>query len=186
VSESPGNLFADNSENLLRKLDLLLRPVPVRKVAEALGIEVHQEDLEDDVSGFLLSKGGAAHIVVNMRHSEEQRAFTIAHQIGHFCCHYKADVDEQLFFDRNFALYRSSLQCGLPILSRDPKAKQENDANEFALGLLMPIHLLTQYIAHKNISLTQEDDICGMARAFGVSAQIMAIRLRKSLLMQDF
>lgn len=55
--------------------------------------------------------------------------------------------------------------------------KQEDEANYFAMCLLMPEPLIKNQIAKTGNTLETEDDVLILARAFEVSEQIMLIRL---------
>lgn len=57
---------------------------------------------------------------------------------------------------------------------------QEAEANYFAMCLLMPEELVNEYIAKAGIQafdLVDDPHIEAMAKAFGVSLQLMVIRL---------
>ena len=47
-----------------------------------LRIRVEHEDLENDVSGFLVIKEGRSVIVLNKNHPLNRKRFTLAHEIG--------------------------------------------------------------------------------------------------------
>lgn len=87
---------------VLRGFGLMRIPIDAEAVAKALGAQVVFDDLEDDVSGFLLREKGAATIAVNRRHHPNRQRFTLAHECGHLFLHAKEGdrlwLDKTLFF----------------------------------------------------------------------------------------
>ena len=72
-------------------------PIDVKKIAERDGAQVLFDELEDDISGFLLKKDQKVFIVVNSNHHPNRQRFTIAHECGHRELH----LDERdIFIDR--------------------------------------------------------------------------------------
>src|ERR1700729_4195338 len=84
---------------LLRKLDLFNVPVNVKLVGERLGGNVVFDDLEDDVSGFLLKEKNVVTIASNKAHHPNRQRFTIAHECGHLALHATGQKD-QLWVDK--------------------------------------------------------------------------------------
>lgn len=166
--------------NLLQQHKLLALPINVREVAKVLEIRVLYEDLEEDISGFLVIKKGNATIVVNSRHHPNRQRFTIAHECGHFVLHAKkATREDRLFVDRKYPLYR---QPNAPAVFARSESfagdyEEERQANRFAASLLMPEPMVRGYLAQNKIDLSDETDSSRLAFAFGVSEQAMSIRL---------
>src|SRR5216683_5032250 len=77
------------AEKLLDEYCATGAPVDVRKIAEALGIEVKIDPVDDDLSGFLYREpsSGRAVIGVNSNHHPNRRNFTVAHELGHYLLH---------------------------------------------------------------------------------------------------
>ncbi len=117
----------------------------------------------------------------------ESKRFSIAHEIGHYVCHFlpNCDIDTQKLYYRN--------KCSSSEVTMEDKFKQqieelskyteeeraeklkrahrESEANRFAAELLMPAHLLRQYYEKFN------GDIRKLAAAFKVSFTAMTIRV---------
>ena len=152
--------------SLLRKLDLFNVPVNVQAVAERLGAKVVFDELDDDVSGFLLREKSIATIAVNSQHHPNRQRFTVAHECGHLALH--AGKGDGLWVDKAYA----------PILFRDSTSSTgdqlaEIQANQFAAGLLMPEQLLREHVTNNLNDL----DISRLAMRFRVSEQAMTLRL---------
>lgn len=151
---------------LLRKFDLLKAPVNVEAVAERLGATVIFDELEDDVSGFLLREKKVSTIAVNERHHPNRQRFTIAHECGHL--HLHADRGDRLWLDKTQTtiFYRDAGSS-----TGDQQA--EIEANQFAAGLLMPEELLLEHVGDE----ISDVDIFRLALRFQVSEQAMTLRL---------
>lgn len=65
-------------------------PVNVLEVADAVGLEVFETDLIDDVSGMLDCKGGK--IYLEKEDSGKKQRFSCAHEIEHFLLYDHSDV----------------------------------------------------------------------------------------------
>ena len=113
---------------LLEENDVRRAPVPVDVIARAMGLDVRYAPTTDDVSGALIRRGKTAIIAVNSAQHENRQRFTIAHEIGHFMLHKRA----QRHFDEDFLVdFRNA---------KSSEATQQNEiaANRFAAALLMP------------------------------------------------
>jgi Zn-dependent peptidase ImmA (M78 family) len=152
---------------LLRKLNLFDAPVNVQAVAEHLGATVVFDDLEDDVSGFLLKEKNVATIAINKRHHPNRQRFTIAHECGHLSLHAAGQTD-QLWVDKAYLFFRDSK-------SSTGEQLAEIQANQFAAGLLMPEQLLRANI--DDVTTMSDVDIFRLSVRFEVSEQAMTLRL---------
>jgi Zn-dependent peptidase ImmA (M78 family) len=153
-------------ERLLNNSDVSKAPVPVRRIARDLNIDVRFSPTREDVSGALVVKGGAAFIAVNDTHHENRQRFTIAHEIGHFCLH---NPKEGVHFDEDFRVYGRNSKSSL---ASNP---QEIEANQFAAELLMPEQfLMVDFSAMKG---ALEDIVVRLAKKYKVSPQAMEYRL---------
>ena len=150
---------------LLRKLELHRVPVDVRSVAERLGAKVVYEDLDEDVSGFLLCESGASTIAINQQHHPNRQRFTLAHECGHL--HLHADRGDRLWVDKTLFFRDASSSTG------DHRA--EIEANQFAAGLLMPTELVLS--AFEPDHEFTEAHIVRLALRFEVSERAMTVRL---------
>ncbi|MGD9724443.1 MAG: ImmA/IrrE family metallo-endopeptidase [Pirellulales bacterium] len=156
---------------LLERFEFEKTPVPVEKVARALGISVQRSPVDDDdLSGFLYRnrKDAITVIGVNESHAKARQRFTIAHEIGHFILH---DMDD-VHVDRGFSV---KLRSGA---SSEGRNIEEIEANLFAAELLMPKEFLDRDLADiDSVDLVDEEVIADLARRYGVSTQAMTFRL---------
>lgn len=137
-------------------------PVQTVPIANDLGLSVYRDDdWPDDVSGMIIKNadlGGHSGyaIIVNAKHHEHRRRFTIAHEVAHYVLH------QDLIGDgiQDDALYRSGLSN-----------RQEAQANRLAADILMPWHLINKAIADGVATVPE------LARLFSVSKSAMSIRL---------
>jgi Zn-dependent peptidase ImmA (M78 family) len=150
--------------NLLRKLGLLSVPADVEAVAERLGARVVFEDMEDDVSGFLLREKGVSTIAINKQHHPNRRRFTLAHECGHLFLH--AHQGDRLWLDKTL-FFRDGSSSG------DQFA--EIQANQFAAGLLMPEQLLRENLGEDGP--VNDVDVVRLSLKFQVSERAMTVRL---------
>lgn len=140
----------------------MVAPVQTVPLARALGLEVyHVPSWPGDLSGKIIRSsdmGGESGyaIFVNKGHHPNRRRFTTAHEIAHFVLH-ESFIGDGIVDD---GLYRSSLSNAM-----------EAQANKLAADILMPWHLLNQYIDAGRDSVTE------LALAFEVSESAMSIRL---------
>lgn len=150
---------------LLQRLNLYHVAIDVQAVAEGLGATVAFEELDDDVSGFLLIEKKVATIAINSQHHPNRQRFTLAHECGHL--HLHADRGDRLWIDKTlfFRDGRSS--------SGDQYAEVE--ANQFAAGLLLPEGLITASL--RDVRPISEIDVVRLAMRFGVSERAMTVRL---------
>lgn len=151
--------------NLLRKHGLYAAPVNIATLAENLGANVIYEDLEDDVSGFLLRERGESTIAVNSKHHSNRQRFTLAHECGHLFLH--ADKGDRLWVDKALFFRDASSSSG--------EHKAEVEANQFAAALLMPKDLINEAVG--NADEISEFDVVRLAFQFGVSEKAMTVRL---------
>lgn len=133
-------------------------PVPVIRIAKALGLRVYSvPGWDDDLSGMIKrSDDGTYEIYFNAGHSQVRQRFTVAHEIAHYVLHLDA-IGDGITED---ALYRSGLSN-----------RQEAQANRLAADILMPWPLLDRLIDDG------ETNIERLATIFGVSKSAMSIRL---------
>ncbi len=148
--------------------------VDVNKIAKVLGITVVAHDMDDDDSGILLVKDGRAVIIVNGRHHENRRRFSLAHELAHFLLHARGSLE---IFHRD---QRSSLGT----------SRIEVEANAFAAELLMPEEDIKAWVQSVEFDLLDENAeaiIVEKAKKLGVSPQALSIRIeRLGLLRFDY
>ena len=93
-------------------------PFEIVSFAKHLNIEVLlDDDLEDYISGFRGYEKEAHYIVVNNKHSEVRKRFTIAYQLGHF------------FYDKECLIENTRIEY---------QVRGNKFATEFANELLVP------------------------------------------------
>lgn len=145
-------------KNLLVDFSLYQIPVNPIKVAETIGVK-YVESKHDSFDGTLIVVGEDAIISVNSNIKEEgRRAFTCAHELGH----YQYDIENQ----KQFQCSRDDTGHGKGKLD-----SKEIRANEFASELLMPQEFFLKKIARKEPSWDLIKDI---SMNFGTSLQAAA------------
>lgn len=150
--------------------------VPVDKIAKKLALLV-EESLPDDISGMLVPlrppvRNKSWAIVVNRKHAEVRKRFTIAHELGHLLMHHFTKPHADKAFKVRFR----------DALSSDGSVQEEIEANQFAAELLMPENLLLPRLEEVGLdyaldSEEQQRKLGVIASAFGVSQQALQVRL---------
>ena len=129
-------------------------PVPVEKVAEAMGLTVVPFAFHNKISGLLKKEEEV--IGVNKTHHPLRQRFTIAHELGHFLLgHGMGEEHQEEMIDDVF----------------DRPQPQEREANLFASSLLMPEDWIKKYVKKNGM------EIESLAKTFEVSKQAVTIRL---------
>lgn len=139
-------------------------PVDPLAIARELGAHVHEEDLGPNFEGALLTSGRKSAIVINSRIKEVgRRSFTAAHELGHYSLHRD----------------RPELRCSFDDLvdTAPHPANIEQEANEFAMTLLMPVDDIRQQAGNTvhAISLVKR-----LAARYQTSLTATALRLRET------
>jgi len=154
---------------LLDELNINEIPVPIRKIAERIGLNIHPYDLGENISGVLVIEKEQGTIGINPLESSVRQRFTIAHELGHFILH--KNNNDSLFVDKDFkVLFRNQE-------STTGELKREQDANAFAAAILMPKNILKKKIDELSLDLTDEDAVKSLAQMFDVSAIAMTYRI---------
>ncbi len=159
------------AESLIASLGINEAPVPVEDVAKHLGLRVISMDLDEDVSGLLITKPEMSCIVVRKSDGPSRQRFSIAHEVGHFVLRHQFEAGEHVHVDR-----------GYRVSHRDKRSSKGTDlreieANQFAAALLMPSALVTASIKALEREELHDEDVTNLARQFNVSEQAMTIRL---------
>ncbi|MBD3184178.1 ImmA/IrrE family metallo-endopeptidase [Candidatus Poribacteria bacterium] len=149
------------ARDLLSGLSISDIPVYPRKIAEKMGISVWEREADSGYDGYLISVEGNWGIMVNSSIKSKARIrFTIAHELGHYTIDYHNSLGYQCF--------------GKDIGSLGEYIKkEEREANEFAVELLMPENVFRQDIQNRDISLKT---ISFLARKYKTSITSTAIR----------
>ena len=106
----------------LEEVGLLTVPVDVHAIAEYLGVEVVEEVMDDEISGYIEPRKAGWVIGINAFHNSLRQRFTVAHELGHFVLHRPGERITDITFARRMG-------------QRDPI---EVEADGFAANLLMP------------------------------------------------
>ena len=154
-------------DRLLTAANVKKAPVPVDKIAAAVGAEVVYRNFNDEVSGLLIRKKGSVVIGVDNKQALQRQRFTIAHEVGHLLLH---DGDE-VHVDQHF---RVNLRSSLSSKAEDV---EEIEANAFAAALLMPMAFLMRDLQGETLDIDDEIKISELAKRYGVSVQAMTFRL---------
>jgi Zn-dependent peptidase ImmA (M78 family) len=159
------------AESLIASLGITQAPVPVEDVAKHLGLRVISMDLDEDISGLLITKPDMSCIVVRKSDGVSRKRFSIAHEVGHFVLRHQFEAGGHVHVDRGYRVShrdkRSSAGTDL----------REIEANQFAAALLMPSPLVTETIRALGREELNDEDVTNLARQFNVSEQAMTIRL---------
>lgn len=139
-------------------------PVPLKAIADHLGLPVYLATLEPKISGLIEPDENSAsqfRIKLNRHESVERQRFTLAHEIAHFVLH-RSLIGGGVVDD---TMYRSGLS-----------SRREVEANQMAADLCMPRDLI-ENCRRKLHYLDQEELVSEMAKQFRVSKAAMKIRL---------
>lgn len=156
------------------------KPIPVdpSKIAKLHDIEIRKEDLEEDVSGMMVTReDSSVVIVVNSSHHKNRHRFSVAHELGHYFLHRAVSP---IFVDSKQVFYRDAT-------ASEGTKRQEIEANAFAAELLMPESEVRSRFPHK-LSLMEMDaeEVEKAAKFFCVSTTALSLRLiRLGLLESD-
>jgi Zn-dependent peptidase ImmA (M78 family) len=161
------------ARKLLATVGIKGAPVPVDRIARALGARVRYSALDEELSGFVYIKDGVPIIGVNALHHPNRQRFTIAHEIAHLQLHPQF-IKGEVHVDKKFSEF---------ILRRDAASatgteKLEVEANQFAAALLMPAEMLDQFLQDADCDVEDESEIEQCAKEFGVRKAALQYRLR--------
>ena len=158
--------------SLLRKLNLMTLPIPIKKIVRQLDVKLKSFDLGKDVSGVLVIEDGKSRIGYNSFEPEVRQRFSIAHELGHHILH-NLKKEDKLFVDNINFMFRRKGSSNIEI-------KQEREANSFAAAILMPEEIVKfqfEKITSENEFLNDDKIIKELASKFKVSQAAMTYRL---------
>lgn len=162
----------EQARALVEKLGLKAPPVPVEKLAKALGVRIEYNPFDDELSGMAFLRDGKPVIGVNANHHPNRQRFTIAHELGHIILH-RSRLDAAVLVDKskNF-------------IARDAMSAEGTDlvevqANAFASELLMPARLVRQVLSESARDLHDDEYLIALAKRFRVSLTAFQFRLEK-------
>lgn len=150
---------------VLRKANISRYPIDLDRVCARESISCISKALDDELSGMALVRNGQRFVIVNARHHENRRRFTLAHEVGHHILH--ADYLAKHVHVDTAVLRRDEL-------SAEGVDLKEIAANAFAAELLMPRSHMLRFSA---LDIADEDEVADAAKAFGVSPAAFAYRL---------
>jgi Zn-dependent peptidase ImmA (M78 family) len=162
----------EQAKILVEKLGLKAPPVPVEKLAKALGVRIEYNPFDDELSGMAFLRDGKPIIGVNSKHHPNRQRFTIAHELAHVVLH-RPHLETAVLIDksRNF-------------IPRDPTSAEgidplEIQANAFASELLLPARLVRQVLSESAGDLHDDEYLIRLAQRFRVSLTAFQIRLEQ-------
>ncbi len=147
------------AEKLIQRACVTDAAVWVLEIADMIGIDVYEDDLEGKSGVLNFSEPS---ITVNRSDSENKKRFTTAHELGHFMLH-KGKASDKM--KKGEQLFR-----GLIHYATAEEQKMEEEANYFAANLLVPEHLFLNYY-ERGATIEQ------LALIFVVSQEVIARRI---------
>ena len=152
--------------------------MPVEHIAVLEGAHIRYVSFDSELSGLLFEECGRTIIGVNMAHPMTRQRFTIAHELGHLeLKHWR-----EFHIDRRFYAVQRNGKLDLPLQAPNP----DQEANAFAVELLMPAALLMEDIQDAIIDYESDNHIIRLAERYKVSLQTMLLRLTSLGLIQSF
>jgi len=161
----------NQAERLVESLGITRAPVDVNAVANRLGLQVIMIDLQEDISGLLVTRPEGSCIAIRKQDPEVRRRFSIGHETGHYYLRHQFEPGEHVHVDRGHRISQRNRRS-----SSGTDAK-EIEANQFAACLLMPSKLLRESIKRLATDQLYDSHITELAKEFKVSEQAMTIRL---------
>jgi Zn-dependent peptidase ImmA (M78 family) len=162
----------EQARALVEKLGLKAPPVPVEKLAKALGVRVEYNPFDDELSGMAFLRDGKPVIGVNANHHPNRQRFTIAHELGHVLLH-RSRLDAAVLIDKNKNFIPRDA------ISAEGTDPVEVEANAFASELLMPVKLVRQVLSESTRDLHDDEYLIALAKRFRVSLAAFQFRLEK-------
>ena len=156
---------------VLKEINIKTLPVPVEKIAKALGADLRFQPMDDELSGMIYIKDNVPIIGVNALHHPNRQRFTIAHECGHLRMH-KHAITSAVHVDKQFSmLWRDTV-------SSTATNSIEIQANQFAAELLMPRELLEKALAEIKFDIDDGEPLEKLAKKLKVSKQALEYRIR--------
>jgi Zn-dependent peptidase ImmA (M78 family) len=153
---------------LLAQHQVKTAPVPVERIAKALGVRVEYAPLDGELSGLAYVRDGVLIVGVNTLHAPNRQRFTLAHELGHLQLH-RHLLEQAVHVDRG-----SLRRDGLAAAGVDAR---EIEANAFASELLMPTDFVLVALKGRSVDLEDDEAVAALAKRFRVSEAAMRHRL---------
>jgi Zn-dependent peptidase ImmA (M78 family) len=125
------------------------------RLATALGIEVAVGDIGSRAGCYMYLKRTKC-IWINENLEGNERLFVMAHELGHAILHPR----QNCYFIRHKTLFLNS--------------KVEQEANQFAINLLIPDDILAEYLMYQEYTLDQ------LSRLLGYEKRLIELRLKST------
>lgn len=122
--------YIDNlAEVIIKAYDITIPIHNIDTVVKRMGGRVKEQIGLDDLYDGTIRKTGrdSFSIVISPFQSQQRKAFTVAHELGHLFLHMGFQIDPVVWENQDDTVYR-----------RFGSSEQEYQANEFAAALLMP------------------------------------------------
>lgn len=167
----------DQARILVEKLGLKNPPVPVEKLAKALGVRIEYNPFDGELSGMAFLRDGKPIIGVNSKHHPNRQRFTIAHELGHIVLH-RTHLETAVLIDKS----RNFMIDGKSFIPRNQTSAEGSDpleiqANAFASELLLPARLVRKVLSESTGDLHDDDYLISLAQRFRVSLTALQLRL---------
>jgi Zn-dependent peptidase ImmA (M78 family) len=161
-------------ERILTDNKIIEGAVPIERIVKSVGIDLKLDNVDDDLSGFLVrEKKNKRRSVIgaNKSHHPHRQRFTIAHELGHFLLH----EGETVHLDESREAFTINLRDARSERGED---NDEREANLFAAELLMPAKFLAEELQGKALDLLGDTAFLEMlAKKYKVSVQALTFRL---------
>lgn len=165
----PVKLALELHRQLRKQFGSVPHRMPLRQIADAVGIVGIREFDTDDFEGTLVIKDGSGAIGLRKGLRSGRRNFTLGHEIGHFLI-------------PNHRFQRTSFQCATADMRRErsegnwsarpAEERIEVEANEFSAALLVPApEFQTE---RKRLGTCDVSHVRQLAETFDVSQEMMA------------
>lgn len=161
----------NHAKQLIDSLGIKKAPINIESVAQKLGLKIMEMDLEEGISGLLITNPQISCVVVQKQDYPNRKRFSIAHEIAHFCLKHQFEPGEHVHVDRGFLISQRNRR------SATGTDLKEIEANQFAACLLMPSRLVREYVEKLKADHLHDTHISLLAKEFDVSEQAMTIRL---------
>lgn len=160
----------ERAQALLEEQGVTSAPVPVERLAKALGAQLRFSPLDDELSGMIYVKDGTPIVGVNALHHPNRQRFTIAHELGHLQLH-RPEITKEIHVDKGFPMLMRNA------VSATGVNEMEIEANFFAAEILMPETFLAASLDDEPFDIDDDGAVSALAKQYKVSTAAMRFRL---------